>query len=1104
MRLLYIRTAQIVFLFASILFANQAWAQVAISTQSNTTTPDPTAVLLLVGDGTQGLIIPTINNITPSTPGKAGMIAFSGGKVYYHDGNAWFALGAGGGGSQTITISGNQVTLSGTTPINLAKNFLPSPNALMVYNTATAEWEGQPLGARPSTTQALVWNATTNKWDFQAIGSATVADGSITGGTAGTGVKIAANTITDANVSTSALIAGSKIDPTFTIGLTAPSLKLTGGGTSINGQAYTWPAVAPAANTFLQSDAVGNLSWALGGGFSTNNSVPRGNGTGLAASTIQDNGTTASIGTVPDPNKKLIVSNSTTGILHSIYGLNSQVGGGSSIGIGGEASGSTNTNFGVYGTAFGSGTGATGVFGSATGTTGINYGIYGTASGAPTNWAGYFLGNAAITGNLNLAPGSAPVPTTDRLYNVGGNLFWNGTNISSGGSGWSLTGNIGLVDGTNNFIGTQDGVPINFRLSNLKAGRIDILDNTFLGQLAGNSTNVGTSNNTAVGGSALKANTSGTNNTAVGVLALTGSTGSGNTAVGSGALISNSAGNNNTAIGNGANVSTGGLSKATAIGYNAIAGASNSLVLGGTGADAVNVGIGTTSPISKLDVSGDLRLAPITAPSPTAEKLYNVGGNLFWNGTNISSGGSGWSLTGNAGTNPATNFLGTTDAQPLIIRNSGVESMRINTSYISMGGRTTPVNANSFFDLQTDNGAGLGGMYVDVADPDGDAFYGYSNLGVSRALTYMDATTGSWNVQTAGSDRLSITSGGNVGIGTVAPVNKLDVEGGVAIGATYSGTSAAPANGLLVEGNTGIGTSTPLGKLHVEDADYFSSPVVFSTTNAATAGPTLRFSNPSAVGNHVYDIIGSTGGAASPGIGSFGIWDATSSLYRFVIKPSGNVGIGTTAPTTPLHVESSNAAAIILGKQNGAGVAIQGQTSTGYGIYGAAPFNGGTSAWTNLSDKRLKKNILPLENSLDNILKMKGVSFDWRHDEFSNKNLSKRHDIGVIAQELKEIYPEAVVKAPDGFYAVSYTTLVPVLIEAIKEQQKIIDQLRNTEDESKKRIAQLEMLQNLKGENKKLTANVTDTNAKQEQEIATLKKQMEEVMRIVGAEAKRK
>lgn len=81
--------------------------------------------------------------------------------------------------------------------------------------------------------------------------------------------------------------------------------------------------------------------------------------------------------------------------------------------------------------------------------------------------------------------------------------------------------------------------------------------------------------------------------------------------------------------------------------------------------------------------------------------------------------------------------------------------------------------------------------------------------------TGVGATNGFDVQRTSDVSLMRILHNGNVGIGTTAPLNKLDVEGGAAIGATYSGTNVAPANGLIVEGNVGIGITIPTGALHV-------------------------------------------------------------------------------------------------------------------------------------------------------------------------------------------------------------------------------------------------------------------------------------------------
>ena len=87
------------------------------------------------------------------------------------------------------------------------------------------------------------------------------------------------------------------------------------------------------------------------------------------------------------------------------------------------------------------------------------------------------------------------------------------------------------------------------------------------------------------------------------------------------------------------------------------------------------------------------------------------------------------------------------------------------------------------------------------------------------------------------------------------------------------------------------------------------------------------------------------------------------------------------------------------------------------------------------SDRKLKENIKPVENSLDKILDLEGVSFDWKKDG--------RSDMGLIAQDVEKIFPEIVhTNKNNGLKSVEYGNLVSPLIEAIKEQQKEIEELK--------------------------------------------------------------
>ncbi len=96
------------------------------------------------------------------------------------------------------------------------------------------------------------------------------------------------------------------------------------------------------------------------------------------------------------------------------------------------------------------------------------------------------------------------------------------------------------------------------------------------------------------------------------------------------------------------------------------------------------------------------------------------------------------------------------------------------------------------------------------------------------------------------------------------------------------------------------------------------------------------------------------------------------------------------------------------------------------------------------SDMRWKKNIIGIDGALGKVLLMNGRYYDWRISEFPGSNFSEGRQVGLIAQEIEKVLPEVVSTDAAGYKAVEYSHIVPVLIEAIKEQQKIIDGQNST------------------------------------------------------------
>ena len=94
------------------------------------------------------------------------------------------------------------------------------------------------------------------------------------------------------------------------------------------------------------------------------------------------------------------------------------------------------------------------------------------------------------------------------------------------------------------------------------------------------------------------------------------------------------------------------------------------------------------------------------------------------------------------------------------------------------------------------------------------------------------------------------------------------------------------------------------------------------------------------------------------------------------------------------------------------------------------------------SDIRLKENIQPIENALEKVNQISGNTYNWKNG-FEEIHSHKGTDVGVIAQEIELILPQIVTNRDNGFKAVQYEKIIPLLIEAIKELSAKVDRMEN-------------------------------------------------------------
>ncbi len=523
-------------------------------------------------------------------------------------------------------------------------------------------------------------------------------------------------------------------------------------------------------------------------------------------------------------------------------------------------------------------------------------------------------------------------------------------------------------------------------------------------------------------------------------------------------VFSNNTSNNTISVGSG-------LSGATLVGIHGSAGVGellqNSRYLGSPALGAniqLMTGVTTASPKALLTATSDGKIG-IGTITPTyslhvlnstqnTRELLEVTDSTYINSLDLKSPSSQWRIIQQAYSNG--NRLDIYDQK----NSKNVLTLQPLTGHVGIN-RTNPlgqihfgskgsIGANQFY-----SGATLDGFMIDT----------YINTSVQNGNTYTrvaDLVVGSPKTTSAGASIFRFLTNTNADAGDTL-VERMRIH----------------TNGFV-----GIGTSTPNAKLTVES----------SGTSGSTAGSQAIFRD-SGSGNAIIGL--QTQGIR---VGWIGMDRTSSTMYwandgtgggnalanaNMVLTSAGNVGIGLTTPSSPLHVSSSSSTSVYI--NNTAGdpdgnlkLNVPATNSTGtisnteYVLFLKAGANIAKIAmnttatgvdYVTSSDKRIKENIKPTHYSINDLMKIDVTDYNFITDK------NKTQQAGFLAQDLYKIYPQAVSMGkndeldenglPKNPWMVDYGRLTPLIVKATQDLKKELDEKQILIDKQQLLINQL-------------------------------------------------